>query len=45
MKIKYATIVVDDTDKSIKFYTEVMGFKIDSQYDQEDDHIKVKEKP
>ncbi|MDD3454936.1 MAG: VOC family protein [Methanobacteriales archaeon] len=32
MKIKYATIIVDDMDESIKFYTEVMGFKIDSQY-------------
>ena len=32
MKVKYATIIVDDMDKSIKFYTEVLGFKIDSQH-------------
>lgn len=33
MKVKYATIIVEDMDESIKFYTEVMGFKIDSKYD------------
>jgi len=33
MKVKYATIIVEDMDKSIKFYTEVMGFEIDSQHD------------
>lgn len=33
MKIKYATIIVNDMEESIKFYTEVMGFKIDSKYD------------
>lgn len=33
MKIKYTTLIVKDMDESIKFYTEVMGFKIDSQYD------------
>lgn len=33
MKVKYTTIIVNDMDESIKFYTEVMGFKIDSQYD------------
>lgn len=33
MKIKYATIIVEDMDESIKFYTEVMGFEIDSRYD------------
>ena len=32
MTIKYATIIVNDTEESIKFYTEVMGFKQDSQY-------------
>lgn len=32
MKVKYATIIVDDMDKSIKFYTEVLGFKIDSRH-------------
>jgi lactoylglutathione lyase len=33
MKVKYATIIVEDMEESIKFYTEVMGFEIDSQYD------------
>jgi len=33
MKVKYATIVVEDMDESIRFYTEVMGFEIDSQHD------------
>ena len=33
MKIKYTTLIVNDMDESIKFYTEVMGFEIDSQYD------------
>ncbi len=33
MKIKYTTLIVKDMDESIKFYTNVMGFKIDSQYD------------
>ena len=33
MKIKYTTMIVKDMDESIKFYREVMGFKIDSQYD------------
>ena len=33
MKIKYTTIIVNDMDESIKFYTDVMGFEIDSQYD------------
>jgi lactoylglutathione lyase len=32
MKVKYATIGVADMDESIKFYTEAMGFEIDSQY-------------
>ncbi|KUO72365.1 MAG: S-D-lactoylglutathione methylglyoxal lyase [Desulfosporosinus sp. BRH_c37] len=32
MEVKYATIVVKDMDESIKFYAEVMGFEIDSQY-------------
>ena len=31
MKVKYATIIVEDMDESIKFYTEVMGLKIDRQ--------------
>lgn len=33
MKIKYTTIIVNDMNESIKFYTEVMGFEIDSHYD------------
>lgn len=33
MKIKYTTMIVKDMEESIKFYTEVMGFEIDSQYD------------
>jgi lactoylglutathione lyase len=33
MKIKYTTLIVKDMGESIKFYTEVMGFEIDSQYD------------
>jgi lactoylglutathione lyase len=33
MKIKYTTMIVKDMDESIKFYREVMGFEIDSQYD------------
>ena len=32
MKIEYVTIIVEDMDESIKFYNDVMGFEIDSQY-------------
>ncbi len=32
MKVKYTTIIVADMDESIKFYTDVMGFEIDSQH-------------
>jgi lactoylglutathione lyase len=32
MKVKYATIIVENIEKSVKFYTEVMGFRIDSQF-------------
>jgi len=32
MKVKYATIIVENMEKSIKFYTEVMGFEVDSQF-------------
>ncbi len=32
IKVKYATIIVEDMEASIKFYSEVMGFEIDSQY-------------
>jgi lactoylglutathione lyase len=31
MKVKYATIAVSDMKESIKFYTEVLGFKIDHE--------------
>ncbi len=30
MKVKYVTILVADMDESVEFYTEVMGFEIDS---------------
>lgn len=33
MKIKYATMSVTDMDESIRFYTEVLGLEIESQYD------------
>ncbi len=32
MKVKYATIIVENMEKSVKFYTEVMGFDVDSQF-------------
>ncbi len=32
IQIKYTTMIVKDMDESIKFYTEVMGFAVDSQY-------------
>ncbi|MDD3984943.1 MAG: VOC family protein [Methanobacterium sp.] len=32
MKVKYVTIIVEDVEESIKFYTEVMGLEIDSQH-------------
>lgn len=32
MKIKYNTFIVKDMDESIKFYTDVMGFEIDSEH-------------
>ena len=32
MKVKYGTIIVADMEESIKFYTEAMGFEVDSQY-------------
>jgi len=32
MKVRYATIIVDDMEESIKFYTDVMGFEIYSQH-------------
>jgi lactoylglutathione lyase len=33
MKIKYTTMIVKDMDESVKFYRDVMGFEVDSQYD------------
>ena len=33
MKVRYATIIVQDMEESIQFYTEVMGFEIDSQHE------------
>ena len=32
MKLKYGTIIVKDMDESIKYYTELIGLHIDSQY-------------
>jgi lactoylglutathione lyase len=32
MKVKYATIIVENMEESIKFYTEAMGFRVDSQF-------------
>jgi len=32
MKVKYATIIVRSMDESIAFYSDVMGFEVDSQY-------------
>ena len=32
MKIKYSTMIVKNMEESIKFYTEKLGFKIDSEY-------------
>ena len=32
MKIKYNTIIVENLEESVKFYTETMGFKIYSEH-------------
>jgi lactoylglutathione lyase len=32
MKIRYATIIVKDMNESVKFYTDVMGFEVDSKH-------------
>ncbi|HML38486.1 MAG TPA: VOC family protein [Bacillota bacterium] len=32
IKVKYATMIVKGMAESIRFYTEVMGFKTDSHY-------------
>jgi len=31
-KVKYSTIIVKDMEESIRFYKDIMGFEIDSQY-------------
>ena len=33
MKIKYVTIIVDDMDKSVEFYTKVLGFEVEEVFD------------
>ena len=32
INVKYATSIVKDMDETIKFYKEVLGFEMDSQY-------------
>lgn len=32
MKVKYATIMVRDMEESLRFYTEVMGFQVESRH-------------
>jgi lactoylglutathione lyase len=32
VKVKHATIIVRSMDESIAFYTDVMGFEVDSQF-------------
>jgi len=32
MKIAYSTMIVENMEESIKFYTEIMGFTLDSGY-------------
>lgn len=32
LKVKYATMIVKNMEESISFYTKIMGFEIDSQY-------------
>lgn len=39
MKIKYNTFIVKDMDESISFYTDVMGFRVDSEHNP---HLGVK---
>ncbi|MEJ2293668.1 MAG: VOC family protein [Candidatus Lokiarchaeota archaeon] len=31
MKVKYGTIIVENMEKSVKFYTEIMGFEVVNQ--------------
>ncbi|MBN2152271.1 MAG: VOC family protein [Candidatus Lokiarchaeota archaeon] len=33
MRIKYTTIIVKDMGESVRFYTEVMGFAVESRHD------------
>lgn len=33
MKVRYVTMMVADMEESIRFYTEVMGFEIESRHD------------
>ncbi len=32
MKVKYSTMIVKNMEETVKFYTSVMGFTVDSQY-------------
>jgi len=32
MEIKYTTMIVEDMDKSVSFYRDVLGFEVDSQH-------------
>jgi len=32
MKVKYATIIVQDMEESVRFYKEVMGFEVHSEH-------------
>ena len=33
MKIRYATMIVDDMEESVKFYTETLDFTLDEVFD------------
>ena len=33
MKIKYVTIIVEDMDNSVEFYTKVLGFEVEEVFD------------
>ena len=33
MKIRYATMIVDDMEESVKFYTETLDFTVDEVFD------------
>ena len=37
MKIRYATMIVDDMEESVKFYTETLDFTLDEVFDFDDD--------